>query len=455
MRIVFVTHFAPPVRNAGTETYTLGLAQCLLARGHDVEIVCAEDWEWGETYWNGVSRDEYQDVTVNRIHLNWAKARNPNRILYDSQQAEIWFQHYLAETKPDVVHVTSVATLGVGMLRAVNKAGIPLVLTLMDFWFLCPKTVLLTGEGQICNGRKTAWDCQQCLLTTSGMQQHMRRFTSNNMQRHYWHLFERSAWFSRVRGARGLALNMTERQKLLADSMSIPDVIFSHSKFLQKMFREAGLERSVDYLPNGHELGWLNEYQGKAPHSDMRIGYLGQVSAIKGVHVLIEGFLKADLGDDAFLDIWGNLDHDPQYVQMIRTLIADCDRIKLRGRFDRAQLPQILAEIDILVVPSLWYENAPLVIQEAFATGTPVVATDLGGMAEAVIHEGNGLLFERGSVGGLALQLRRLMDEPDLLGHLRAGIPPVRTVEEEVSELEEHYRKLTEREAPELSVTSG
>ena len=94
-----------------------------------------------------------------------------------------------------------------------------------------------------------------------------------------------------------------------------------------------------------------------------------------------------------------------------------------------------------MVVPSLWYDF-PLVIREAFASDTPVIATDLGGMAEAVEQEVNGLLFERDNVEDLARQLQRIIDEPKLLEHLRVGLPPVKSIAEEVGELQTIYDSL-------------
>jgi glycosyltransferase involved in cell wall biosynthesis len=85
------------------------------------------------------------------------------------------------------------------------------------------------------------------------------------------------------------------------------------------------------------------------------------------------------------------------------------------------------------------------VIFEAFAAGIPVVATDLGGMSEFVSHERNGLLFGLEDTHDLARQLRRLIEEPGLLGRLRAGIEPVKTVQENVDELEALYGGLLAR----------
>ena len=448
MRILIVTLFFPPARNAGTENYSLGLATALQARGHDVQVVCAEDWEDGDAYWNGVTQDRLQGVTVNRVHLNWARAQNPNRVLYTSPQVDRWFADFLAAAKPDLVHVTSTATLGVGVLHAVRQAGIPLVLTLMDFWFLCPRTVLMTGEGHTCSGVTTPWECQQCLLAGSGAYGRLHHLLPHRLEARFWHAAGHTPQFNRVRGLRGMALDMDERKALLTQALAAPDVILSHSAFVARMFAQAGCPYPVTHLPNGHDLAWLADHAGKTPSDVLRVGYMGQIHPIKGVHVLIDAFRQAEFGDAARLRIWGNLDHMPGYAHTLRAQIGDDPTITLAGRFDRADLGRVLADIDVLVVPSVWYENAPLVIQEAFATGTPVITTDFGGMREAVTDHLDGLLFPREDVAALAARLRRLVDEPDLLPRLRAGIRPVRTIGKEVDELETLYARL-------VSHTSG
>jgi glycosyltransferase involved in cell wall biosynthesis len=188
----------------------------------------------------------------------------------------------------------------------------------------------------------------------------------------------------------------------------------------------------------------LNTYKGKTPSQKLRIGYVGQIIPIKGVHILIEAFKKANLEGRAKLEIWGGFEKDPGYVKQLKELVDDNASISLNGRFVHDDIANVFSNIDVLVVPSLWYENAPLVIQEAFAAETPVIATNLGGMAEMVSNEMNGLLFERGNAEDLARQLRRLIEEPGLLEGLRTGIPKVKTTEEEVSELETLYREIVQ-----------
>ncbi len=195
--------------------------------------------------------------------------------------------------------------------------------------------------------------------------------------------------------------------------------------------------------PYGHDLSWLNTYEGKLRSEEIRIGFIGQISESKGVHLLLEAArLLVEKANRKFrLYIYGNLKHDPGYSATLRDLVRGLENVEFCGTYLHAQSAGVFAGIDVLVVPSIWYDF-PLVIYEAFATQTPVIATNLGGMAEAVEDEVNGLLFERNDANDLARQLRRIIDEPGLLERLRSGIPEVKRIEQEVEELEQIYTEL-------------
>jgi glycosyltransferase involved in cell wall biosynthesis len=146
---------------------------------------------------------------------------------------------------------------------------------------------------------------------------------------------------------------------------------------------------------------------------------------------------------DATLAVHGDPDRYPSFADELRELAADEGRISFRGAFSRDELGRVMSELDVLAVPSRWYENAPGVIFEAFAAGMPIVATNLKGLSEFVKHGENGLLFELENAGDLSRQLRRLGEEPGLLDTLRAGISPVKTVAEYADEMEELYVSLS------------
>ena len=441
-KILLITHFLPPSHTAGTEQYTLGLGKSLQAKGHEVTILCAEDWNTGEKYWNGVTQEVYDGVPVYRVHLNWTKAADSNRILYDSLPVEKWLDELLSTVKFDIVHVISTYSLGVGVLRSVKRANIPLVLTLMDFWFLCPSLQLLRSDGNLCDGKTTPWQCQSCLMSRSRIFQKLHSISlPDSVNSQVWGTLSRIKQVTNQRGFRGLLLNMDERKKVMREVFSLPDIVIAPSIVVRDLINK-NFSMSVLLLKYGHDLSWINEHGGKSKSDSVRIGYLGQILRIKGVHLLVDAFIKSNFGAKARLDIWGNHLADPAYTNELNSMIDNRESICLRGKYDRKSLGAILADIDVVVVPSIWYENAPLVIQEAFAAGKPVITTNLGGMAEAVSHEVNGLLFERNNTEDLSRQLKRIVDEKGLLENLSDGLPPVKTFDDEIFELDEVYSHL-------------
>jgi glycosyltransferase involved in cell wall biosynthesis len=109
--------------------------------------------------------------------------------------------------------------------------------------------------------------------------------------------------------------------------------------------------------------------------------------------------------------------------------------IVFEGRFDNARVAEVLQQMDVLVVPSQSYETGPLVTWEAFACGTPVVATDLPNMKYQIQHEVDGLLFAPDDSRALARQLQRLLDVPTQVKELTAHIRPVKSHEDEMREI--------------------
>lgn len=415
-----------------------------MQRGHEVHVLCAGTWDSGEGYWNGHSDEMFEGIQVRRIHLCWHKAPDPNRYLYDNPLTAQHLRDLLHEIRPDLVHITSCYTLSASVIPVCKEAGLPLVITLVDFWFLCPSLHLLRSDGALCDGQTTPWDCLRCMLYQAKAYRWPAKFLPDSVIRPALTAASKNA-ANRWRGLRGMALDMEERKQILATTLRQADVIVAPSQFLGAMHAAVIEDLAIKVQPYGHDLSWLADYRGRSPDGQLRFCYMGQIAQDKGVHVLIEAFLKLAVLPNVVLDIWGGIrDHDP-YAAQIRHLAARSGQIRLRGRFPRAQLAEVLAEADVVVVPSLWYENNPLVIQEAFAARVPVIASDLGGMAEFVQHEVNGLLFEPGNVADLVLKMRGIVEDTVLLDQLRSGTSPVRTIEQEVDELVAVYDQLLAR----------
>jgi len=377
------------------------------------------------------------------VNLNWTKAPDPFAYLYDNPVVADHLAAFLDQTQPDLVHVTSCETLSASVLRVVKDARLPLVLSLTDFWFLCPQTNLLRSDGDNCDGLTTAWECLRCKLYPSKAYRWSSLLLPERCVSRLLTTISRYPILSRQRGLRGMAGDIARRKAFLHEALTWPDVRITASPFVHDVHVANGVAAPIRVQPYGHDLSWLDSYAGKEPSEEIRIGFIGQIVPSKGVHLLLRaaGSLQDSIGDGRRLLIYGDLEKNPEYGAQLRRLVAGLDNVRFCGTYDHDGSADVFAQIDVLVVPSLWYDF-PLVIYEAFATGTPVIATNLGGMAEAVTNEVSGLLFERGDVDDLTRQLRRLVEEPGLLERLQAGVPRVKTIEEEVTELEQVYLNL-------------
>jgi glycosyltransferase involved in cell wall biosynthesis len=178
----------------------------------------------------------------------------------------------------------------------------------------------------------------------------------------------------------------------------------------------------------------------------LTLGFVGRIVPAKGVHVLLAALahLKADPPVDVL--IWGDLRQQPEYGRALERQAAGLTGVRFMGPFTRADLAGVYSQMDALVVPSLWNENSPLVVHEAFAAGRPVIGSDVDGIAELVGHDVNGLLFPPGDAAALAEAVRRLAASPaERLARLRQGIPDIARAEDEIERLSEIYARVSSR----------
>ena len=253
----------------------------------------------------------------------------------------------------------------------------------------------------------------------------------------------RFPWFTRLRGVRGMHGAWQKRFCYLADTLQHVDKIVAASAFLcGKLIEYGAPAERVRQLTYGLDTSWVTNNDGYEPSSKLIVGFIGQILPMKGLDLLLKACrgLSSDLPVE--IRVYGSLEKDPAYGYRIRTLAASNSRIKLLGVFKNADIGKILDELDVLVVPSIWYDF-PLVIPSAFASKTPVIVTDLPGMNEMVEDQVDGLLFPRKDWRRLSSLLRQIAEEPSLLARLRAGIKPVKTLDEMAAEYSEIYRELT------------
>ncbi len=157
---------------------------------------------------------------------------------------------------------------------------------------------------------------------------------------------------------------------------------------------------------------------------------MGRLDPTKGIHILIKA-LQVFPNLPINLDIYGVSQgaSSSAYQQQLQTITANDPRISFKPPVAPENVISTLTDYDLLAVPSQWLETGPMVVLEAFAAGVPVIGSNLGGIAELVQHEVNGILVEPASVVAWSQQLQRLCQDRQLLMRLGAGIKSPQTME--------------------------
>lgn len=442
MKIALITHHFPPNYSAGAEQYAYRIAQSLTRQGHAVEVVCIESITQG-TLAPACTTGIYEGLSVHRLYFDITQA--PDQLEWSFRNPELgqWVKAFLQRTQPDIVHVNSGYLLGGTVAEAAFESDIPTALTLHDYWFMCPLITLLGMDGRICAQPTLPARCVWCAVS----RKRRYRWPDQSLDSRLGDIFvglSQSRTLAKAMDVTSHLELVTERRQYLKQILERIDLVIAPSRFLIQKVKEYGFQpRRLVHLPFGLDKTNLRIAQPGAPSTSLRIGYLGQFAPHKGVHLLLSAFRKlAKPPDSCELILHGNVSDASPYERRLLRMARNDPAITFAGPYPNAQVGQVLDGLDVIVVPSVWYENRPTVILEAHATGTPVVATRLGGMAELIQHNQNGLLFEPGNVRSLATELQRLLDEPTLLAQLQAGIQPVPSIEEETGTLVSLYRSL-------------
>lgn len=429
MRVLLVIHGYPPRYNAGSEVYTQTLARELASR-HDVRVFTRQEDPF-LTQFATVDEADAGDRRVRLRVVNNSEARD--RYRYDGIDTEL--RRLLDEFPPDVVHVNHVSHLSTTLLRTVHDRGLPLVYTLHDFWLMCPRgqfvqRVAESGQESfpLCDGQDDRKCAEKCYsLYFSGGQEH--------------HQADSDRWTGWVH----------ERMRNVREMANLVDAFIVPSRHVMDRHRdEFGIPgEKLTYLDYGFDLERLAGRK-RRPEAHRVLGYIGTHIPTKGIHHLLDAF--AQLHGEPLLRIWGR-PRDP-YTSSMRRIAASLpnragERIEWMGEYQNERIvPDVFDRVDAIIVPSIWTENSPLVIHEAQQARVPVVTADVGGMAEYVRHEENGLLFRHRYRRSMAEQMQRLVDDPGLSdrlgrrGYLYSPDGDVQSVRDHALAVEAVYRRV-------------
>ena len=437
LHVLYVVHGFPPDTWAGTEVYTLELAREMQRRGHRVSVLTRAPGAPGEEDF-ALLRADFEHIPVWRMvhRLDYGSLRET----YDQPRAVGVFRDLLLRERPDVVHFQHLIHTSAGLVDAARALGIPTVLHCHDYWALCARVQLIRPDGQRCEHNMGS-GCFLC-VKNKGLH-HVERVS--RLDRRAADVLDALASGlrrARILGGEGFA-DMRARQEVVLAAYAAADLRVSPSRFLRDKLLETGAfdAHTFLYSDNGLRTDRVDIAPKRPdPQGRVRFGFVGSLVWYKGCDVLFEAMGRLD-GEAAVLNVHGGFDPERDEYHAVLAELAG-DNVVFHGRFDNQHLAEVYAELDVVIIPSLWFENAPTTIHEAHLLRTPVVASGIGGMAEYVRDGVDGLHFEVGQAEDLARVLRRFVDEPGLIERLSRDFPRVKTMAENARETEFRYRAL-------------
>jgi glycosyltransferase involved in cell wall biosynthesis len=415
VRVLLVVHGFPPAQLGGTELHTAALAGSLAEAGHEVFVFA------GNRHYEP-ERRLVRDVSTGGLQVRVADVPITEDFAFKVEDPWVRgeFERYLDEVEPDVVHAQHLLYLGLDLIEAAKLRGIPVVVTLHDFWFQCPRVHPQPSERHPFGRRLWGLACA-CHAGAPSL--------------------------ARLRGliAEGRVLK-TVRSHLARPGkarrqLDLADVVIAPSELLRERFVRFGVARDkLVVVRNPVALEAPTEQNvAEAP---IDFGFIGSIVPAKGVHVLCKAFARIDGGSRLW--IFGRSD-DAEYLETLAPYLGS--RVRYEGEFPGARIDEVYGRFDVLVVPSLVEESFSLVAAEAQAFRRPVIASRIGALPEIVEHERNGLLVPPADVELLAEALERLQDVA-LVRRLGASARRADTPERYAARMEEIYAGMMGADAP-------
>jgi len=345
-------------------------------------------------------------------YFDWA---NPQREANNGVMEKL-FEEVLELWQPDIVHFHNLVGLSLSLPAIAKEFGAATVLSAHNYWTICTRDDLFTPAEKVCAGPEDGTPCAAC--------------TGNP------HLVDAY----RMRTARSL--------HILNESL---DLIIGVSSRVKEILRRAGVEENkiiVQHIGSrAAEKIWEtvgSRRRAEGPTSrPVRFAFVGTMLPRKGAHVVIEAVkLLLDKRGEFVVHMHGG-GLAASYKQRLDSLMASepqlAECVQFKGGYFQQQLPDVLREIDVAIIPPVWEDNGPQTVMEALAAGVPVIGANIGGIPDFVHHGHNGFLFTAGNPTELASVMRTLIDDPSIIDTLKSAIREPISMARHARELQKIY----------------
>ncbi|MGK7899284.1 MAG: glycosyltransferase family 4 protein [Xenococcus sp. (in: cyanobacteria)] len=337
---------------------------------------------------------------------------------YQSQQMlnfmYLDFKAFLEQLKPDVIHFHHTIRFGVEAIQVAKQTlpEVKIVLTIHEFILICHRDgqMVRKDNDELCEYSSPS-RCSRC-------------FPEHSPQK------------------------FKMREEFLKTHLELVDHFISPSHFLAQRFIDWGLPaEKMTVLENGRQV-----YE-PAPHRQLEteekrnsFGFFGQINPYKGTLLILEAveYLVQNNFNNFQINLFGNIAPGfPEFqTEFLDFLEKHQDIVTYHGKYQQVEIPELIQLVDWVIVPSVWWENSPLVIQEVFMHKRPIICSDIGGMAEKVDNNVTGLHFKVRNQISLAKKMKQACLEDGLWDRLVQNIGPRLSIKESAKNHVIEYNKL-------------
>ena len=405
-RVVHLVHGWPPFQHAGTELYAYWLVHQQKAAHHAAVYVRGAD----PARLHGEAAELIDDGVRVRIVTNNFTARNPfRRNVIRDRLLERDFARFLKAERPDLLHIHHLAGHAFSLAGVAKRLGIPIVLQIQDWWFLCARVNLYDRDGNRCTGPAVA-KCARCATLTN--------VAPAPITNRILHAVRRSAARSAI---------------------SASDAFISGSRAIRDDYIRSGVippATPFHVIPYGVSVDPPGERRAAA-RRPVRFGYVGTIGPHKGVHIAVDAMQGID-PSQASLHIWGDVRALPEYAADLKKRTGGASVI-FEGRFTEDEKTRVFSSFDLLLIPSIGLESFGLAAREAMTCGVPVIASAGGALSEMFAPGQCGELFPAGDAAALHQILIRVAGDPAIIDRWSARLPRPKRNDVHAAEIEAVY----------------
>ena len=448
MKIVHNFHRFFPEACGGIQIHLSELMPHLKLEGVFSKVAAAIEGQQAQAY-------AYHDVDVYRYPTFPEPPLEPNHGAFKHGRFHLFYE-WLMQEKPDVYHQHQwTRRCGLEHLKIAKQLNIKTVVTLHLPEAICLRRTLMFEGKTACNGRITVSKCSKCVDTYSqklpnpmlSLLGQLPTSVINQLSLPDVSYLGHPVQSKKAALTRPLVMPsyVNERLRSLRQLSKFSDRIIVVCDWLKQALLVNGIpEQKIGLCKYGIELPNILQDKPKSGRSKaaaLKIAFLGRWYKTKGLHILVEAMnlISPDISIKLYIHA---IPQDESYQQKMTQLIQTNQRIRIERQIPRSELQSTLAQYDVLAVPSQWLETGPLVVLEAHSIGIPVVGSNLGGIAERVRNNVDGILVEANNPHAWANAFTQLACDPSFLEKLKQGIQPVRTISREARELAQMYRQL-------------